>query len=137
MKKLFIKVTPESTSFLELSVLIPRVFLGLAMALTHGLGKVPPPEQLISGVQALGFPAPVAFAWAAGLAECAGGILLALGLLTRPAAIFLSFTMLVAAFGAHLNDPFGVKEMSLLYLVGFLMFAIRGGGKWSVDHYIK
>lgn len=137
MRKFLFKVTPESSKLLELSVFIPRVFLGLTMALTHGMGKVPPPEQLVAGVQGLGFPAPVFFAWAAGLSEFAGGILLALGLLTRPAALFLSFTMLVAAFGAHLNDPFQVKEMSLLYLVGFLTFAIRGSGKWSVDQYIK
>lgn len=35
------------------------------MALAHGLGKTPPPEQLIDGVANMGFPMAIVFAWAA------------------------------------------------------------------------
>lgn len=137
IKKLLFKTTPESSILNETSLLALRVIAGLLMASLHGLGKVPPGEKLIGGVEALGFPVPVLFAWAAGLAELVGGIFLAVGFMTRPAAFFLAFTMLVAAFGRHLADPWDVKELSLLYLGISLIFATRGSGKFSVDHFMK
>lgn len=117
----------------NLAVTLLRVFTGLTMAFSHGLGKIPPPEQLVSGVEAMGFPMPGLFAWAAALAELVGGILLALGLLTRPAAMFMAITMFVAGFVVHSADPFQKKEMALLYLVISLFFVFYGAGKWSVD----
>lgn len=137
MKNLLFKVTRENSMALELSLLLPRVFIGLTMALTHGLGKVPPPDALIGGVEGMGFPAPVVFAWLAGLSEFLGGLFIALGFFTRPSAIFLGFTMLVAAFVAHGADPFGTKELSLMYFFMTLIFMIRGGGKLSVDALIN
>lgn len=137
MKKLLFKTTPESSIFNEVSLLLLRVAAGLLMAGLHGAGKVPPSEKLIAGVEGLGFPVPVVFAWAAGLAELVGGIFLAVGFLTRPAAFFLAFTMLVAAFGRHIADPWDVKELSVLYLGISLIFLTRGSGKFSVDHLIK
>jgi putative oxidoreductase len=46
-----------------------------------------------------------------------------------PAAI----TMAVAAFGAHAGDPIGDKEHALLFLVPYLVLALMGGGKYSLD----
>ena len=137
IKKRLFKVTPESSFFNEATLTALRIVAGLLMAGLHGLGKVPPSEKLISGVESLGFPSPYLFAWLAGLAELLGGIFLAIGFLTRPSAFFMAFTMFVAAFGKHLADPFDVKELSLLYLVIALIFVTRGAGKWSVDNFIK
>ena len=137
MKALLFKAVPENCKVHELSLFIPRVFFGLTMAFTHGLGKVPPPDMLVSGVESMGLPMPLVFAWIAGLSEFAGGILLALGLLTRPAALFLSFTMATAGLVVHAKDPFNVKEMAFLYLAVFIMYAIRGSGRWSVDYLIS
>lgn len=137
MKAFLFKAVPENCKVHELSMFIPRVFFGLSMAFSHGLGKVPPPDMLVSGVESMGLPMPIVFAWLAGLSEFAGGILLALGLLTRPAALFLSFTMAVAGLLVHMKDPFKVKEMALLYLTVFVMFAIRGSGRWSIDYLIS
>lgn len=117
----------------DMALMLLRVFIGLAMAFSHGLGKVPPPEQLISGVAAMGLPAPEFFSWCAALAEFVGGILIAIGLLTRPAAAFLVITMAVAGFVVHAADPFGVKEMAFLYFFAGLFFMIHGAGRWSVD----
>lgn len=114
-----------------------RVFVGLTMAFGHGLGKMPPPPQMVEGVTAMGFPMPEVFAWLAALSEFAGGILLALGLLTRPAALFMAITMAVAAFMVHAADPFSTKEMALLYLVTSVFFVIHGAGRWSADHFIS
>jgi putative oxidoreductase len=43
----------------------------------------------------MGLPAPELFSWLAGLTEFGGGLLLTLGSLTRPTALFIAATMLV------------------------------------------
>ncbi|WII73507.1 DoxX family protein [Bdellovibrio sp. 22V] len=118
----------------DLALAMLRVFIGATMAFSHGLGKIPPPEMLVQGVSSLGFPMPEMFAWSAGLAEFVGGLLLAIGFLTRPAAAFVVFTMGVAAFAVHAADPFAKKEMALLYFFAALFFVLHGAGRWSVDH---
>ncbi len=133
MKNLIFKVTHEGSALGELSLLIPRVAFGLSMALAHGLGKMPPAEGFISAVGSMGFPAPGFFAWSAALSEFLGGLLLAVGLFTRPAAVLLSLTMIVAALIVHGSDPYQKQELSVLYLAVYLLFALRGGGKWSLD----
>ena len=110
-----------------------RVAAGLGLAFGHGLGKVPPSERFIGGVIEMGFPAPALFAWAAGLSELAGGLLLALGLATRPSSFFILCTMLVALLIRHAADPFGNKEKALLYAAIALLFLMIGAGKYSVD----
>lgn len=121
----------------DLGFLVLRLFAGLVMAFAHGLGKIPPAPGFIGAVSGLGFPMPELFAWAAGLSEFLGGILIALGLLTGPSALFLGFTMLVAAFGAHGADAFNVKELSLFYLTVYFFFVLYGGGRFSLDAIIN
>jgi putative oxidoreductase len=121
----------------DLGLLLFRVFIGAAMAFAHGLGKLPPSEQLVQGVTAMGFPQPELFAWAASLSEFAGGLLIVIGLLTRPAALFLGVTMFVAAFVAHANDTFQQKEMALLYLFSCVLLLFCGPGKFSADRLIR
>lgn len=116
---------------------ILRVFAGLSMALGHGLGKIPPSERFVTITGDLGFPVPEFFAWMAAFSEFGGGLLLALGLLTRPGAFFIWFTMLIAAFFQHAADPFSTKEMAFLYLVITGMFVVVGSGKYGVDPLIR
>lgn len=110
-----------------------RLFAGLSMAFAHGLGKVPPSEQFIEGVTGLGFPMPGLFAWCAGLSELLGGLLLALGLFTRPAALAVAFTMAVAGFGRHAADPFQRKELAFVYLAIGVFYLLSGAGRYSLD----
>jgi len=121
----------------DLGLLIFRLFVGLTMAFAHGLGKLPPADQMIEGVAGMGFPMPLVFAWAAALAEFAGGILIAVGLFARPAALSLGVTMAVAGFVAHSADPFRVKEMALLYLVSCVLIFFCGAGKYSLDRLVR
>lgn len=118
-------------------ITILRIFAGAALAFGHGFGKLPPSDGLIERTGSMGFPIPVLFAWAAALSEFVGGLLLALGLLTRVSSFFIAFTMVVAVFGVHLNDPFGRKELGLMYLVVALMFLFKGAGDWSIDALIR
>ncbi len=114
-----------------------RIFTGVALAFGHGVGKMPPSGRFIEGVGKLGFPAPGLFAWAAGLSEFAGGILLAVGLCTRLSGGFIAITMFVAAFVRHVNDPFETKEKALMYLFIALMYAVVGSGNWGFDAFIR
>ena len=116
---------------------ILRVFAGLSIAFGHGLGKISPSEQFVANTGNLGFPMPEFFSWAAVGAEFGGGILLALGFLTRPASFFMGFTMLVAGFIRHAADPFGRKEKALLYLAIAVAFLLVGAGRYGVDAWIR
>lgn len=83
----------------------------------------------------LGLPA--SFALLAGLIEFVGGILLAIGLLTRPVAALVFGVMAVAVLFVHLPAGFfwtaGGFEYPLMWGLVALAFVIRGGGRYSVD----
>jgi putative oxidoreductase len=118
------------------ALLVARLMFGCLMAFTHGLGKLPPPEMMVEGLGSMGLPLPGLMAWAAALAEFAGGLLIAVGLLTRPAALLWVITMLVAAFVAHAADPIAKKEMALLYLGFGILLMGTGAGRFSVDYFL-
>lgn len=120
-------------SWTDVGLLFLRVFAGLSLALAHGVGKFPPSERFIGGAAEMGFPLPVLFAWAAALSESVGGLLLAVGLITRPAAFFILVTMLVAAFVRQAGDPFLERELALLYGAVALQFLLTGPGRLAVD----
>ena len=84
----------------------------------------------------MGFPFAAFFAWMASLSESLGGILIACGFLTRPAAFLLLQTMLVAAFMKHAGDPFSKMESALLFASFSLSIMMTGAGKWSLDAYV-
>jgi putative oxidoreductase len=126
----------DDTLTTGLGLLALRLFAGLAIAFGHGVGKLPPTEGFVEATANVGFPLPVVFAWAAGLSEFLGGLLVALGLMTRPASLFLLITMLVAAFGAHGGEPFGDKEMALLYGAVFLCTLLAGSGRFGLDRFL-
>jgi putative oxidoreductase len=126
----------------DLGFTILRTAIGLMMAFGHGLAKVPPTEGFVKLVGNLGFPAPAAFAWAAGLSELVGGVLIALGLFTRPASGLLACTMGVAALMQHSADPLfsrtgPSKEMAVLYLLAAIAFALAGCGRWGLDALLR
>ncbi|RKH65259.1 DoxX family protein [Corallococcus llansteffanensis] len=112
---------------------VVRAVFGLTLAFGHGLGKVTGDMSGFAGaVERLGFPAPTFFAWCAALAEFLGGLCVALGLVTRPAALVAGFTMGVALVQHH-ADPFGKMELALLYLTVMVAAVIIGGGPFSLD----
>ena len=78
----------------------------------------------------------------AGMLEVAGGLLLLLGLFTRPAAFILSGQMAVAYFMAHapkapLLPLLNGGEAAALFSFIFLYLAAAGGGTWALDSLFK
>ena len=73
----------------------------------------------------------------AGSSEFFGGLLLILGLFTRPTSVVLAITMLVAIVKVHLvNGLFMANngyEFALALLAISVALAIHGGGKYSLD----
>ena len=71
-----------------------------------------------------------------GIIEIVGGILLVLGLLTRPVAFVLAGDMAVAYFMVHAPRSFfpvlNGGEAAILYCFIFLYLFVAGGGAWSV-----
>jgi len=72
-----------------------------------------------------------------GCLELFGGLLLAIGLLTRPVAVLFIGFMVVAAFHVNIARGWfwtgGGMELPLYLLLIFLAILIRGGGALSVD----
>ena len=99
------------------------------------------------GLQKLaGFPSPLpggmhvpvgTLLWFAGIVETVGGILVTLGLLTRPAAFIMSGEIAIAYFMTHAPHSFWPAlnggETAILFCFVFLYLAAAGGGVWSVD----
>jgi putative oxidoreductase len=82
-------------------------------------------------------PALLSLIGLAGILELIGGLLLLLGLFTRPVAFVLSGEMAVAYFMAHAQRGFwpllNGGELAVLYCFAFLYLAAAGGGAWSID----
>ena len=93
----------------------------------------------------LGFPPVADFAnlqflsllGASGVLELVGGVLMLIGLFTRPVAFVLSGFMAVAYFLAHAPQGFypmlNQGELAVLYCFVFLYLSVAGGGAWSLD----
>jgi putative oxidoreductase len=112
---------------------ILRIVVGL-LFMTHGSQKlfgVPPPQQggTVAVLSMLGL---------AGVLELVGGLLVLLGLFTRPVAFILAGEMAVAYFLAHAPSGFWPSqnrgELAALYCFVFLYLSVAGGGEWSVDN---
>ena len=118
----------------DLAETVLRVVAGLALV-THGAGKITNPFGAVGMVEGLGFYP--GWFWSPLLAatEFFGGILVALGLLTRPASIAAMIVLLVTVWFHWVvkAEGFFGAEKSILWAAIFLFFAIRGGNRHSVD----
>lgn len=112
-----------------LSVL--RVMSGLLL-LQHGTTK-----YLNFPISPMNNASPATMGGFAGVLELIGGVLLIIGLFTRPVAFILSGTMAVAYFYAHAGRGFypmlNGGELAALYCFVFLYLAAAGGGSISAD----
>ncbi len=125
-----IRILPRSWAPALHSVL--RIVTGL-LFLEHGTGKL------------IGFPhglpfidqMPAGLLYVTGTLELVGGLLIVLGLFTRPTAFVLSGFMAAAYFMAHFPMSFfpaiNSGEPAILFSFIFLWLAAAGPGPWSID----
>ncbi len=133
------RIFGTSSEGLQIALFLIRVSFGI-IYIMHGFPKIaggPERWEGIGGAMAnvgIGF-APVFWGFMASISEFGGGLLLVLGLLTRPAAAFMAFTMLLATF-MHITggDPVNSALHSLKGLVVFVALLYSGPGRWSVDN---
>lgn len=75
------------------------------------------------------------------IVHIAGGLLLAIGLITRIAALIQVPILLGAVFFVHLQQGFFSRgqdlEYVILVLILLLVFTVYGGGQLSVDHILE
>lgn len=117
-----------------LSVL--RIITGFLL-IPHGA------QKLFGFLAPPGMPGPATFSqmWIGGVLEFFGGLLLLIGLFTRPVAFILSGMMAVAYFQFHASGGFwpiqNKGESAVLYCFVLLFFAVAGGGEWSLDRILR
>lgn len=135
MKKILSVNNTSNTT--DLALLIARVGIA-ALMLTHGIPKL---LMLFSG-------APVQFPPVMGMsaelslsltvfAEVFCSVFILAGFATRLAVVPLAITMLVAVFLILGADPLKVKEPALQYLLVYIVLAVAGSGKYSLDYLVQ
>lgn len=130
MLKKYNKMSPVSP---DLAALVLRAGTSILM-ITHGYPKF---QKILNGD--FSFADPIGIGEGPSLvmtafAEFFCSVLLLLGLFTKPALIFLIFTMIVVIFMVHGNDPFSDKEHGISFLVPYISLFLTGPGKFSLDH---
>lgn len=128
----------KKKNLLQFGWLILRVGIGISIFL-HGFPKITGGTETWTaiggsmGVFGINF-APTFWGFLAALAESVGGLLFALGLFFRPAAVMLTGTMIVA-LSTHLaaGDNFMVFGHALDLLFVFAGAIFIGAGKYSID----
>jgi putative oxidoreductase len=112
---------------------ILRIVIGF-LFLQHGSAKLLgiPHVAMFDGLQLF------SLIGVAGILELVGGILILIGLWTRPTAFILSGEMAFAYFIAHAGSNFlpllNGGELAVIYCFVFLYFAFAGAGAFSIDH---
>ena len=107
--------------------------------MTHGTAKLfgVPHQSMFDGLQLMSLMG------AAGVLELVGGLLLLIGLFTRPVAFVLCGFMAVAYFMGHASQGQALVpllnqgELAVLYCFVFLYFIFSGPGAWSVDAMLR
>lgn len=127
-------------------LLLFRIYWGWLLYLT-GKGKLVNHENVVVFFRDLEIPLPEINAWFVGGLECFGGLLLLIGLCSRPVALLIGINMLVAYISVPgdrekllgiLNDPepFIAADPFFFLLTALLVFAF-GPGRFSLDGVIK
>ena len=131
-------IAPAPAWATSTGLLLVRLVVGAAFVM-HGLPKIQNAFGWMNAMGADNAPPGILQATAA-VIEVGGGILLALGLFTRVAALLLAAQMVAALALVHIphGDPFVAHgrpsaELACVYLAASLAVAALGAGVYSLD----
>ena len=136
--KTMLEALRQKTSRPSLGFDVLRIYLGIAL-FVRGALFVANPERVVSLVGSSGdWFMPLLVAHYVGIAHLGGGILLALGVATRIAALVQIPILVGAVFFVHWGDGLLRAGQSLelagLVLVMLVSYAVFGAGPLSLDH---
>ena len=125
-----LRIIPDR--FLPHALALLRVATAL-MFMQHGLAKLfgVPHVAMFDGLKLF------SLLGVGGVMELVGGLLILVGLFTRPVAFVLSGEMAVAYFGFHAAESIwpmiNKGELAALYCFVFLFLAVAGPGRFALD----
>lgn len=128
----------KKEDLIHIGLLVLRIGIGISFFF-HGLPKLTGGVETWTGVGStmgiLGINfAPAFWGFMAAVAETVGGVLFALGLFFRPAALLLVFTMIMAmVMHLSMGDPFMKYSHAMEALILFVAMTIAGPGRYSLD----
>lgn len=134
-KLLFPGLAPFYDAATPVAELIMRVLAGVMMVWLHGWAKIQAPTASGEMLGMIGFGAPMFWSVVLSLFEFFAGLMLIFGFYTRFAAASLGILIAVTIY-AHwvvFGEGFVGAERPILWGAILLFFAVRGGGKYSVD----
>ncbi|MBB1322203.1 MULTISPECIES: DoxX family protein [unclassified Shewanella] len=142
MKALIKNITRSTAGFSTLALRVPVGIIFMA----HGAQKLfgwfggYGLEGTGQWMASIGMEPGVLMAFMAGSAELFGGLFILLGLLTRPAAVVLAFTMVIAIASVHISNGLFMAnngyEFALALLAITVSLAISGSGRVGIDNVI-
>lgn len=124
------------------SALSPQ-FLGILRFVAGAIFALHGAQKVLGWFEPMPPGVPAYIKWGAGGMELVGGILIALGLLTRISAFLCSGEMAVAYFKGHAMTATGINfflpnvnggELAVLYCFIFLYLSARGPGAFAIDN---
>ncbi|MGI2179995.1 DoxX family protein [Shewanella frigidimarina] len=142
MKALVKRITNSTAGFSTLALRLPVGIIFMA----HGGQKLfgwfggYGLEGTGQWMASIGIEPGILMAFLAGSAELVGGLFILLGLLTRPAAVLLAFTMIIAIASVHISNGLFMAnngyEFALALLAASVSLALSGSGKVAIDNAI-
>jgi len=114
-----------------------RIVSGLMMVVGHGYGKMfgEKAQPFVGGKDFFGIDLGINMLWIAGFIEFYIGILVILGLFTRPAALLTAILMVMAYLSSHPAwfPTFNGGELATVYFLVFMAIFAYGPGPFSLD----
>ncbi len=122
----------EDKTMKNVALLLLRLLVG-GLMFNHGLIKLINFEMLSAGfIDPLNIGSTMSLSLVI-FAEVFCSFLIIIGLFSRLACLPIIFTMGIAAFVVHANDPFASKELALLFLGLFIVMFFAGPGRYAFD----
>lgn len=125
--------SPNRLTTTDWGLLVLRLGVASLMAFGHGWGKLSTfGERMDTFADPLGVGTALSLTLVV-FAEFFCSVFIGLGIFTRLAAIPLATTMAVAVLIIHAEDPWGRKELAMIYLLVYITLMFTGPGRISLD----